>query len=79
MKTKRGLALLLAWLWIFFTGIVFTSPAESQTLKKIRMGSSSTNVSFLALYAALHRGFFKDEGIDLEIIFMAANLPAPQL
>ena len=74
MKTKRGLALLLAWLWIFFTGIVFTSPAESQTLKKIRMASSSTNVSFLALYTALHRGFFKDEGIDLEIIFMPANL-----
>jgi NitT/TauT family transport system substrate-binding protein len=38
------------------------------------MGSSSTNVSFLALYSALNRGFFKDEGIDLEIIFMPANL-----
>jgi ABC-type nitrate/sulfonate/bicarbonate transport system substrate-binding protein len=25
-------------------------------------------------YTALHRGFFKDEGIDLEIIFMPANL-----
>jgi NitT/TauT family transport system substrate-binding protein len=42
--------------------------------KKVRMGSSSTNVSFLALYTALHRGFFKDEGIDLEIVFMPANL-----
>jgi len=38
------------------------------------MGSSSTNVSFLALYTALNRGFFKDEGIDLEIVFMPANL-----
>ncbi len=43
-------------------------------LKKVRMGSSSTNVSFLAIYSALHRGFFKDEGIDLEIIYMSANL-----
>jgi NitT/TauT family transport system substrate-binding protein len=43
-------------------------------LKKVRMGSSSTNVSFLALYTALHRGFFRDEGIDLEIIYMPANL-----
>ncbi len=43
-------------------------------LKKVRMGSSSTNVSFLALYTAYHRGFFKDEGIDLEIIYMPANL-----
>jgi NitT/TauT family transport system substrate-binding protein len=74
MKTKHGLTLLLAWLWISYMGIVFPSAAESQTLKKIRMGSSSTNVSFLAIYTALHRGFFKDEGIDLEIIYMAANL-----
>jgi len=43
-------------------------------LKKVRMGSSSTNVSFLALYTAFHRGFFKDEAIDLEIIYMPANL-----
>lgn len=49
-------------------------PSQAQTLKKVRMGSSSTNVSFLAIYSALHRGFFKDEGIDLEIIYMAANL-----
>ena len=48
--------------------------AHAQTLKKVRMGSSSTNVSFLALYTALRRGFFKDEGIDLEVIFMPANL-----
>lgn len=47
---------------------------EAQTLKKVRMGSSSTNVSFLAIYTALHRGFYRDEGIDLEIIQMAANL-----
>src|SRR5215471_13784615 len=46
----------------------------AQPLKKIRLGSSSTNVSFLALYTALHRGFFRDEGIDLEIVFMPANL-----
>jgi NitT/TauT family transport system substrate-binding protein len=54
--------------------IVFPSPGHAQALKKVRMASSSTNVSFLALYTALHRGFFKDEGIDLEIIFMPANL-----
>jgi len=28
----------------------------------------------MAIYTALHRGFFKDEGIDLEIIYMSANL-----
>jgi NitT/TauT family transport system substrate-binding protein len=54
--------------------IVFPSLGHAQALKKVRLASSSTNVSFLALYTALHRGFFKDEGIDLEIIFMPANL-----
>jgi NitT/TauT family transport system substrate-binding protein len=74
MKMEHGRALLLGWLWFFAAGAVFTSAAESQTLKRVRMGSSSTNVSFLAIFSALHRGFFKDEGIDLEIIYMSANL-----
>jgi len=56
--------------------ILFCSSSEvqAQALKKVRMGSSSTNVSFLAIYTAQHRGFFRDEGLDLEIIFMPANL-----
>lgn len=45
-----------------------------QSTKKVRIATSSTSVSFLALYTALHRGFFRDEGIELEIIFMPANL-----
>lgn len=52
----------------------FSADIQAQALKKVRMGSSSTNVSFLAIYAALHRGFYRDEGLDLEIIFMPANL-----
>jgi NitT/TauT family transport system substrate-binding protein len=55
--------------------VLFSARCDAQSgAKKVRMGSSSTNVSFLALYTALHRGFFKDEGIDLEIVFMPANL-----
>jgi len=59
---------------LFMLGLAFAPIGAAQSLKKVRMGSSSTNVSFLALYTALHRGFFKDEGIDLEIIYMPANL-----
>ena len=61
----------------FFLASALVNPSAVQAqsgLKKVRMGSSSTNVSFLAIYTALHRGFFKDEGIDLEIVFMPANL-----
>lgn len=38
------------------------------------MGVSSTNVSFLAMFAAQHRGFYRDEGFDLEVIYMPATL-----
>jgi NitT/TauT family transport system substrate-binding protein len=75
MKYIRQMQLLYFAL-ICFAAIPFFAPSShaQPALKKIRMGSSSTNVSFLALYTALHRGFYKDEGIDLEIIYMPANL-----
>ena len=78
MKIGRNTLVGCLLLSFFAAGFFLPTLAHPQSLKKIRMGSSSTNVSFLALYTALHRGFFKDEGIDLEIIYMAANLPAPQ-
>jgi NitT/TauT family transport system substrate-binding protein len=74
MKIGRNTLVGCLLLSFFAAGFFLPTLAHPQSLKKIRMGSSSTNVSFLAIYAALHRGFFKDEGFDLEIIFMAANL-----
>ena len=35
------------------------------------MGIAATSVGFLPIYTAYHRGFYKDEGIDLEIILMS--------
>jgi len=67
-RLKLSLGSLLVMLFCF------SADVQAQALKKVRMGSSSTNVSFLAIYAALHRGFFRDEGLDLEIVFMPANL-----
>lgn len=72
-KHRLNVAVSLA-VAVIASALLLPSAASSQSLRKVRMGSSSTNVSFLALYTALHRGFFKDEGIDLEIIFMPANL-----
>lgn len=71
---RKSQHLTAAFLILLVTGLIFIPRANAQTLKKVRMGSSSTNVSFLAIYTALHRGFFRDAGIDLEIIQMAANL-----
>lgn len=76
MFVRLSLVRLLALFWTLTASLILSIPDSSaQTaLKKIRMGNSSTNVSFLAMYAAYHRGFYRDEGIDLEIIFMPANL-----
>ena len=71
-STRRITVFVLVGLLIV---VLLPEHAQAQSgLKKIRMGTSSTNVSYLALYAAMHRGFFKEEGIDLELIFMPANL-----
>jgi NitT/TauT family transport system substrate-binding protein len=69
--TVKGLVLLT----VLASQLLLLHLSHAQApLKKVRMGSSSTNVSFLALYTAFHRGFFRDEGIELEIIYMPANL-----
>ena len=46
------------------------APAQT-TLKKLRLGIAATSVGFLPIYAAHQRGFYRDEGIDLEIILMS--------
>ena len=55
--------------------VMLAVPAHAQPApKKVRMGISSTNVSFLAMFTAQHKGFYRDEGIELELIYMPANL-----
>ena len=56
----RALNFLIIAILVGFVGSAVAPRADAQALKKVRMASSSTNVSFLALYTALHRGFFKD-------------------
>jgi ABC-type nitrate/sulfonate/bicarbonate transport system substrate-binding protein len=41
--------------------------------RKVRMGIQSTNIGFLPFHAAYYKGFYLDQGIDLEMIFMATQ------
>jgi NitT/TauT family transport system substrate-binding protein len=51
-----------------------TTPLGAQSpLKKVRMGIQSTNIGFLPFHAAYHKGFYREQGIDLETIFMATQ------
>jgi len=60
-------------LWVPVTLSVFLhAVAFAQApLKKVRLGIAATSVGFLPLYAAYQKGYYKDEGIDLEIILMS--------
>ena len=57
-------------LFIFFSALI--APATFAA-EKIRMSvSGSYNMIFLAAGVAQHRGFFKDEGLDADIVVMSA-------
>lgn len=60
---------------------VFCLPsAWSQSgTKKVRLALPSTNVTFIPMFAALRKGYFKDEGLDVEIVMMRANLASTAL
>jgi len=62
---------LVSFLWMWAVGFSHTDARAQSSLKKIRMGIAATSVGFLPIYAAYQRGFYKDEGIDLEIILMS--------
>ena len=58
------LVLILAW----------TQSVRAQNLEKVRIGMPSLSLSFVAPQAGYGKGFFRDEGIDAEIIRIATNV-----
>ena len=61
----------LGFIWL--TVIAASAHAQSSS-KKVRIGVSETHVGYLPLQVAYHKGFYKDEGIELEIILMPTNV-----
>src|ERR1700752_5030575 len=41
--------------------------------KKVRLGIQSNNTGFLPFHLAYHKGFYREQGIELETIFMATQ------
>ena len=56
---------------------VFVSPL--QAAEKVRLSVSSIDVSFLTAGVGYKRGFFRDEGLDVELIRMNANISVTAL
>jgi NitT/TauT family transport system substrate-binding protein len=64
----RALPFVILWIVVVDTHVFAQTPP-----KKVRMGIQSTNIGFLPFHAAFHKGFYRDQGIDLEMIFMATQ------
>ena len=63
------------WLGLSLIAFVLVvAGAAAEAADKVRMSISSIDVSFLTAGLALKRGMFRDEGLDLELIRMNANV-----
>ena len=61
------------WLLILII-LVSGKDVHAQTAgRKVRMGIQSTNIGFLPFHVADHKGFYREQGIDLETIFMSTQ------
>lgn len=67
-------ALALQFLLVFGLTLVRVEFGLAQSLEKVRIGMPSLSLSFIAPQVAYARGFFREEGIDAEIIRIATNI-----
>lgn len=61
---------------IFFIcawGAAAPAPA-AQTVEKIKLAIPAKSMGYLPMYVAIHRGFFRDEGLELEIPNLRPNI-----
>src|SRR5262245_33385335 len=62
------------FLVVFGLTLAHAEFGAAQTLEKVRIGMPSLSLSFIAPQVAYARGFFREEGIDAEIIRIATNI-----
>ena len=74
MKISLASKLRLALFSIVVATTITVVGHAQPSLKKVRIGVSETHVGYLPLQVAFHKGYYKDEGIDLEIVLMPTNV-----
>lgn len=73
-RTPCARRCLFLFLWVFSLTFILAALAHAQGLEKVRIGMPSLSLSFIAPQVAYARGFFREEGIDAEIIRIATNI-----
>jgi NitT/TauT family transport system substrate-binding protein len=64
---RRALAL-------FYVLVVAVSVEAAQSIEKIKLAIPAKSMGYLPMYVAIHRGFMRDEGIELEIPNLRPNI-----
>lgn len=62
-------------LTIMIFSIIFTIEPSNAQVCKITVGVGANTTAFLPLFVAQEKGFFKDEGVDVKITFLAGGGP----
>ena len=63
------------WSLMLFISICWLRPADA----RITIGLSSVNIAFLPVYVAQEKGFFKDEGLDVQFVMFNAGILGARL
>lgn len=67
MTQSRSLSII----FIFFSIFLFVSDGEA---RKVRMAVPAHSVSFISFAVAKEKGYYLEEGLDVELILMASNV-----
>jgi len=59
------------WKRLLVILLLFAAPGASEA--RITIGLSSVNIAFLPVYVAQEKGFFKDEGLDVQFVMFNAG------
>ena len=67
---KKKVITILSFLIIFVVicAVLFNNKNENNDLTKVRLAEVAHSVFYAPQYVALHKGFFEDEGLKVEVI-----------
>lgn len=68
MKKKYlKLTAIVTFLFVFTTAFIGCKTKKDDTVTKIRLNEVTRSIFYAPMYAAINQGFFKEEGIDIEL------------
>ena len=59
---------------ILSLGLILLAATDFASAEKIRLALPSRSMGYLPMFIALHRGFLKDENLDLELPALLPNI-----